>query len=68
MWFNPAGAAVQAAAGLRNPSPAELTLGLSLISNVNLPDSESLRKNSSLVQSPDARPLQLLLQLCGYYI
>lgn len=39
VWFSLLAPRAWAAAGLRNPSPAELTLGLSLISNVNLPDS-----------------------------
>lgn len=39
VWFCLLAPRAWAAAGLRNPSPAELTLGLSLISNVNLTDS-----------------------------
>ena len=39
VWFSLLAPRAWAAAGLRNPSPAELTLGLSLVSNINLPNS-----------------------------
>ena len=39
VWLSLLAPRAWAAAGLRNPSPAELTLGLSLVYNVNLPDS-----------------------------
>lgn len=44
MWLSLLAPRAWATAGLGNPSPADLTLGLSLVSNVNLPDSRVCAK------------------------